>query len=99
MKLFLAWLGKLLSGSDNVTPAIGRVIALFVVAFFLLVAPSIALGSLLANHIKPPEWPAIFGALGLYVAAVIAPVTALIAGTNFTEPKPPKLPPHQEDAT
>ncbi len=89
MKPVLLWLTQLLSGTDNRTPAIGRVLALIVVAVFLIAAPSAALGAQLAKGFDLTAWLALFGAFATYVPTIAMSAGGLIAGTHFTEPKKP----------
>ncbi len=89
------WLG-LLSGRDNRSPAIGRVlgaaIGLLLVVDLLVGLPSLIAGVFLLQGVKPEVWFALLGALVPYVTALALAigglVGGLIAGTAFTEPKP-----------
>lgn len=90
------WL-SLLSGRDNRSPAIGRVlgavIGLLLVIDLLVGLPSLIAGIFLLQGVKPETWFALLGALVPYVTALALAigglVGGLIAGTAFTEPKPP----------
>ena len=88
----------LLSGRDNQSPAIGRVlgavIGLLLVIDLLVGLPSLIAGVFLLQGVKPETWFAFLGALTPYVTALAIAigglVGGLIAGTAFTEPKPPQ---------
>ena len=82
------WLGLLLSGPDNQTPAIGRVLGALICIALLLVLPGVVVGALMAQGVKWDVWAALFSALTFYVPAVIGGITALIRVTNPTEPQP-----------
>ena len=91
------WLG-LLSGRDNQSPAIGRVlgavIGVMLVLDLLIGLPSLIAGVFVLQNVKPETWFALLGALTPYVTALAIAigglVGGLIAGTAFTEPKPPQ---------
>ncbi len=91
------WLG-LLSGRDNQSPAIGRVlgavIGLVLVVDLMVGLPSLVACVFILQHVGPPVWFAFLGALTPYVTALALAigglVGGLIAGTAFTEPKPPQ---------
>lgn len=88
------WRG-LLSGRDNRSPAIGRVlgavIGLLLVADLLLGLPTLIAGVFVLQKVPPATWFAFMGALTPYVTALALAigglVGGLIAGTAFTEPK------------
>jgi hypothetical protein len=89
------WRG-LLSGSDNQTPAIGRVfgavVGLLLVVDLLVGLPAVVCAVLLLQHVAPEVWFAFMSALTPYITAgslaIGGLVGGLIAGTAFTEPKP-----------
>jgi hypothetical protein len=90
------WLG-LLSGRDNQTPAIGRVlgavIGLVLVVDLLVGLPTLVACVLLLQKVAPQTWFAFMGALTPYITAgavaIGGLVGGLIAGTAFTEPRGP----------
>ena len=80
---------KVMSGSDNETPAIGRYLGAIHYLVFLGIIP---LGLMLAmkfhwTHLATVT--ALLAALPLYVAAQVAGVITLIRVLNSTEPKGP----------
>ena len=90
------WRG-LFSGSDNATPAIGRVLGA-VLGIILVLALLVSLPATIAvilglQHVGPAVWFAFLAALTPYVTASVVAigglVVALVSGTAFTEPKPP----------
>ena len=82
------WLKQALTGADNSTIAIGRLIG-FVIALVLLIAlPVAATATLIKGGVPVSIWRELFEALGIYVPLVTAAITGLIRVTNATEPKP-----------
>lgn len=82
------WLKQALTGADNETVAIGRLIGM-VIAFILLVCiPVAAVGSVIAHSVPVADWSTLLPVLAIYVPAVVGAVAGLIWGTNGTEPKP-----------
>jgi hypothetical protein len=84
----MGWLKDTLTGADNSTIAIGRLIGAIIAVVLLIAFPIAAVGSVLAGHCDMQIWQQMFAALGLYVPLVTGAITALIWGTNTTEPKP-----------
>lgn len=90
------WLG-LLSGRDNRSPAIGRVlgavIGLLLVLDLLVGLPTLVAAVFLLQGVRPEVWFQFMGALTPFVStlalAIGGLVGGLIAGTAFTEPRPP----------
>jgi len=90
------WWRRLLSGADNLSPAIGRVLAFVVVltvlAFLIIGLPSLAACALWLQKVAPEKWLALMTTLMAYVPAVLTALgafaTGLIALTNQTEPRP-----------
>jgi hypothetical protein len=86
------WLG-LISGADNRTPAIGRLLGAILFVNLLLVIPGVIVAALWARRVEPQTWFSLLGSLGAYVPLCAAAVGGIVAGTNFTEPKPPRQEP------
>jgi len=85
------WLG-LISGADNRTPAIGRVLGVILFLNLLLVIPTVIVAALWFRRVDPPVWFSLLTALGVYVPLTTAAVGGIVAGTHFTEPKPAAQP-------
>ncbi len=83
------WLTSLLSGKDNSSIAIGRVLGLILFVNLLVGLPAVVACVLWLQKVKPETWFAYLTALTVYVPAIIAATAGIIAGTAFTEPKPP----------
>jgi hypothetical protein len=77
-----------LTGADNRTVAIGRLIGAVIAVVLLVAFPIAAAASVLIGRCDMQVWQQLFAALGLYVPLVTGAITALIWGTNTTEPKP-----------
>ncbi len=84
----MGWMTQMLTGADNRTIAIGRVLGLVIAFVLLLVFPVLAAATVLAGACAVATWRELFEALGIYVPLVVGAITALIWGTNPTEPKP-----------
>jgi hypothetical protein len=92
----MEWLKDTLTGADNQTVAIGRLLGSLIAIILLVVFPIAAAASVLAGRCDIQIWQQLFAALGLYVPLVAGAITALIWGTNTTEPKPGR---HDEEGT
>lgn len=82
------WLTRLLSGTDNQTPAIGRVLGAVLFINLLTALPAVVVGVLLAQGVKWDVWSSVFMALVAYVPAIVGSITVLIRVTHPTEPDP-----------
>ena len=86
------WLKQALTGADNKTVAIGRLIGIAISFVLLLVLPVWAAGAIsgahddIARKAQSGSWHELFEALAIYVPIVAAAVGGLIWGTNSTEP-------------
>jgi hypothetical protein len=83
------WLKDALTGPDNQTVAIGRLLGAAMAVVLVLAIPVTAVASVISGQCDVDSWRELFGSLGLYVPLVIGAITGLIWGTNPTEPKPP----------
>jgi hypothetical protein len=82
------WLKQALTGADNQTVAIGRLVGLAVAVALLIVLPLTAAATVIRGTVPVEAWQTLLGALGIYVPLVVAAIGGLIWGTNSTEPKP-----------
>lgn len=82
------WLKQALTGPDNQTIAIGRLIGFVIGAVLLILIPLTATATVIAGIVKVEIWAALLSALQLYVPLIVGAIGALIWGTNSTEPKP-----------
>jgi hypothetical protein len=53
----------------------------------------VIVAALWARRVEPQTWFSLLGSLGAYVPLCAAAVGGIVAGTNFTEPKPPRQEP------
>lgn len=86
---FCAFWTQIMSGSDNVTPAIGRYLGLLLFVIFLALVP---IGLLIAQHfgwVHTLTTTTILTALAVYVPSIVGSCAVLIRVTNATEPKGP----------
>lgn len=84
----MGFLKQILTGSDNETYAIGRVLGIVQFAVFLIFLPIGAWVSLSKGWIDGASLQTLFGSLTTYVPAVAVSVAAMIGLTQFAEPKP-----------
>lgn len=86
------WLRQALTGADNRTIAIGRLIGFAIAIVLLLVLPIWAAWAIdlakdaEARRDQSGSWHELFEALGIYVPLVTGSITAIIRITNSTEP-------------
>jgi len=81
------WLRQALTGADNQTVAIGRLIGFAIAIVLLICLPVTAAGAVLLGMVPDP-WASLMAALQVYVPLIVAAIGGLIWGTNSTEPKP-----------
>lgn len=88
------WLRQALTGRDNRTVAIGRLIGFVIALVLLVVLPIWAAGAIESatddkgRTAQAGVWHELLEALGIYVPLVTAAITGLIRITNPTEPTP-----------
>ena len=82
------WLKQALTGPDNETMAIGRLIGMAIAIVLMIGLPVSAAGTVVLKLASVDTWATLFTALQLYVPAVALSIGGLIFGTNPTEPKP-----------
>ncbi|HUO23657.1 MAG TPA: hypothetical protein VMU59_14165 [Caulobacteraceae bacterium] len=80
------WCVLLLSGADNATPAIGRVLGALVCVHLLVILPAVIVGALVLQKAAWATWAGLLAALTAYAPAMIAAIAGLIRWTNPTEP-------------
>lgn len=79
---------NLITGADNQTIAIGRVLGLIVFVVFLVGVPITAMLTLARHLVTSDDWAKILSSLQTYVPGVIVSIGMLIGITAFSEPKP-----------
>lgn len=84
----MKWFTDILTGPNNATIAIGRVLGLVLFVNLLLVVPAVIVGVLLFQHSQWDTWEKFLASMIGYVAGVGATVTGIITLTHPTEPKP-----------
>ena len=80
-------LTQLLTGANNETLSIGRVLGIIIAIVFLTVLPTIAVITISFNWMTGDEWHMIFSELTTYEPAVALSVAGMIGITAFSEPK------------
>jgi hypothetical protein len=84
----MGWLKQALTGADNETVAIGRLIGFAIALVLLIGLPVTAAATIIVGIVKVDTWAALMTALQLYVPLVVGAIGGLIWGTNSTEPHP-----------
>ena len=85
----MGWLKEAVTGPDNRTVAIGRLIGMVIAFVLILVFPTLAVITTMFGWVKVETWAALFFILQTYVPLIVAAVGFLVWGTNGTEPKQP----------
>jgi len=83
----MGWLKEAITGPDNQTVAIGRLIGMVIAFVLILVFPTLAVITAMFGLVKVETWASLFFILQTYVPLIVASVGFLVWGTNGTEPK------------
>lgn len=83
----MTWWRQIITGADNETVAIGRVMGLIVFALFIIGLPVAAVVTLAKGLVAGDEWGKIMASLQVYVPAILLSVGGLIGLTAKTDPK------------
>lgn len=83
----MGWLKEAVTGPDNQTVAIGRLIGMVIALVLILVFPTLAVFTTMFGLVKVETWSGLFFILQTYVPLIVASVGFLVWGTNGTEPK------------
>lgn len=83
----MGWLKQALTGPDNQTVAIGRLVGSIITIVLLVGLPVAAAATVITGKVVVADWTTLLTALSLYVPAIVGAMTGLIWGTNYTEPK------------
>jgi hypothetical protein len=79
-----------MTGADNQTIAIGRVLGIVVATLFLVGLPLAAVATIGLGWVAVDAWQVIFRELTTYEPAVTLSIAGLIGLTAFSEPKVPE---------
>ena len=80
------WWTRLMSGADNSTPAIGRVLGAVLFLNLLCVLPAVIVGVMVLQKAAWETWRSLLMALTGYAPSMVGSITLLIRATNATEP-------------
>jgi uncharacterized membrane protein len=83
----MGWLREVITGPDNQTVAIGRLIGMAVAVVLILVFPTLAVITAALGLVKIETWSGLLFILQTYIPLIVASVGFLVWGTNGTEPK------------
>ena len=81
------WWRHIITGPDNTTVSIGRILGLIVFAMFVMVLPSVAIVTIWRGLISADDWASLLDKLQVYVPALILAVGGLIGLTAPSDPK------------
>ena len=81
------WFRDIVTGKDNQTVAVGRVMGLIVFGLFIVALPCAAVLTLAKGLVNGDDWTKIMGSLQVYVPAILLSVGGLIGLTMGSEPK------------
>ena len=81
------WLNQILTGANNQTLAIGRVLGIIMAIVFLFILPSIAVVAIALKWMTADDWHMIFRELTTYEPAVAISIAGMIGLTAFSEPR------------
>ena len=84
----MGWLKQALTGADNETVAIGRFIGVVLLAM-VVAAPVVELATVIWKMLAIDDWGKMFAQWQVFIPVLIGTTIGVIAGTAFTEPKPP----------
>ena len=82
------WWRQIITGPDNCTVSIGRILGLIVFTLFVIGMPSVAIITVWRGIISASDWSSLFDKLQVYVPALILSVGGLIGLTSGSDPKP-----------
>lgn len=80
------WLKSLLTGKDNETVAIGRVLGLMVFTLFLIVGPTVGYLAVRLGQMSAADFGMFLDKIPNYVTMISMAVAGLIGLTSFSEP-------------
>jgi len=83
----MGWLKEAITGPDNQTVAIGRLIGVAIAVVLILVFPTLAVITTTLGLVTVETWSGLFFILQTYIPLIVASVGFLVWGTNGTEPK------------
>lgn len=81
------WFRDIITGKDNQTVAIGRLMGLIVFTLFIVGLPCAAVLTLAKGLVNGDDWTKIMTSLQVYVPAILLSVGGLIGLTMGSEPK------------
>ncbi len=81
------WWTRLMSGADNQTPAIGRVLGALLFVNLLCVLPAVIVGVLLMQKAGWETWRGLLLTLTGYAPSTTGAIALLVRVTNATEPR------------
>ena len=84
----LNWLKHLLTGADNETIAIGRVLGLSVFILFLVIGPTVGYMAVRTGQMAAQDFGMFLDKMPNYVTMIALSSAGLIGLTSMSEPKP-----------
>ena len=81
------WFKQILTGQDNETIAIGRLLGILIAIIFIFVLPSGAALAMAFSNTGHEIWAMLLDKLPVYLTSVILSVAGLIGLTSHSEPR------------
>lgn len=82
----MIWWKNIITGRDNSTVSIGRLMGIIVFGLFVIALPVVAIVTVRAGKVPASEWQTVLAAMQVYVPAIVLSVGGLIGLTNNSEP-------------
>jgi ABC-type transport system involved in multi-copper enzyme maturation permease subunit len=86
----MTWWRHIITGPDNATVSIGRVLGLIVFALFVIVVPVAAMLSLIKGWVPASEWGLLFDKLTVYLPALLLSIAGMVGFTAPSDPHGPR---------
>ena len=83
----MKWFRDVLTGANNETVAVGRLIGVVLLVLVVL-TPVVELLTVAYDKLEIDEWAKMLAQWQVFMPIMIATAGGIIAGTAFTEPKP-----------
>lgn len=92
------WMRNIITGPDNETVALGRVMGIIVFVLFIIALPLVSV-IVIAKGVTPAsEWGVVYDKLPTYLSMILLSIGGLVGLTAFGEPKGPPPPQQKDDA-
>ena len=83
----MSWVKQILTGSNNETLAIGRIMGVVLLVLAILM-PIAEIFSIVFHKLDVAAWGAMLAQWQVFMPIIVGTAGGVIAGTAFTEPRP-----------